>query len=67
MEKPKLLLFLDRHPFIRNNMQRVLTVCMFLDLLAGVFEQYQMTKPLAAISAWTTVFLDCVPFCIGAC
>lgn len=35
MEKPKLLLFLDRHPFIRNNMQRVLTVCMFLDLLAG--------------------------------
>ena len=43
MEKPKLLLFLDRHPFIRNNMQRV-------------FEQYQMTKPLAAISAWTAVF-----------
>lgn len=56
MEKPKLLLFLDRHPFIRNNMQKVLTVCMFLDLLAGVFEQYQMTGPLAAISAWTTVF-----------
>ncbi len=56
MEKPKLLLFLDRHPFIRNNMRRVLTVCMFLDLLAGVFEQYQMTGPLAAISAWTAVF-----------
>ena len=37
-------------------MQKVLTVCMFLDLLAGVFEQYQMTGPLAAISAWTTVF-----------
>ena len=56
MEKPKLLSFLDRHPFIRGNLQKVLTVCMFLDLLAGGFEQYHMTKPLAAISAWTTLF-----------
>lgn len=56
MEKPKLLLFLDRHPFIRKHLQKVLTVCLFLDLLAGVFEQYRMTKPLAAISAWTAVF-----------
>ena len=62
MEKPKLLLFLDRHPFIRNNMQKVLTVCLFLDLLAGVFEQYQVTKPLAAISAWTTVFFGLCAF-----
>lgn len=31
--------------------------CLYVSGFAGgVFEQYQMTKPLAAISAWTAVF-----------
>ena len=61
MEKPKLLLFLDSHPFIRNQVEIVLGICLFLEVAAFFLERNTFTEKQHMLSAAVTLV-----FALGA-
>lgn len=55
MEKPKLLLFLDRHPFVRNQAEIVLGICLFLEVVAFFLERHIVGEKHLILSAAVTL------------